>query len=217
MRLVAVACMSVLVIGGCESPTRQEAARLKEAREASNAADEACTARYAASNEYQFLKDKLPPTGGKPPSMELLTNPNKPTEAESAVLLKLHKDYLAPCRQQTVENSTKISPAWGAAYATAFADADKNYARLVQRQESWGEYAQSWHAGRAKLQQALQDVVSNVNRDLAQSYAAEAQQRQALASAVSQFAYQQQVIAAMNRPVSVTCTRTGGIVNCTGY
>jgi hypothetical protein len=216
MRGWALACLSALMMGGCESATKQEAARLNEATEAATAADKACVARYAASDEYQFLKGKLPPLDAMP-SMELLTNQSKPTEAESAVLLKLHKDYISPCRQQMVENATKVTPSFGAAYAVNYADADREFVKLVLPQETWGEFAQAYTQRVAKLRQSLEEIRANVNRDLAQARAAEAQRAQALASDFAQFAQQQQIIAAMNRPVRVNCMRTGVIVNCNSY
>jgi hypothetical protein len=60
--------------------------------------------------------------------------------------------------------------------------------------------------------------------DLAQAHQYEIQQRQAALSALSQWAYQQQVVMqnqqminAMNRPVMTSCRYIGATLNCASY
>ena len=55
--------------------------------------------------------------------------------------------------------------------------ADAEYAKLVQRQESWGDYAQAFVRRRAAFTQAFGEAGERVNRDLVRSHATELLQR----------------------------------------
>ncbi|HZQ01370.1 MAG TPA: hypothetical protein VFB13_17630 [Reyranella sp.] len=149
--------------------------------------------------------------------MTLQTNQSKPTPTESAVLLKLYDNYVLPCRKIALDGAARVNSAFSVVLACTYAESDVEYARLVRREESWGEFAQGSVRRRADLRQALQAAQSHINRDLGQSHAYEMQQRQAAAKALSDMAYQQQVIAAMNRPITTNCTRIGYAINCSSY
>ncbi len=212
-----LAILAACAVAACATKAEHEGTRISAALTTAMANDKACSDKIQASDEYQFLKDKLPPTGSQAASMELLTNQSKPTANESAVLLKLYNEHIVECRQTRIKGAQAASPSLATVIAQDYADSDALYAQLVQRQISWGFFAQATAKRRTATSQALRQALDQLNRDLAQSHASEIQERRAMANALSQMAYQQQVISALNRPTTTNCVRTGAFVNCTSY
>ena len=136
-----------------------------------------CSARAEASEPYRQLRAKLPPVGGALPSAALLADRSRPTEAQAALLVELHTGYIAPCRKLVIERLGTINPAFAEVATRNYADADAEYARLVQRQESWGDYAQAFVRRRAAFTQAFSEAGEQINRDLVRSHAMELLQR----------------------------------------
>ena len=116
-----------------------------------------------------------------------------------------------------LQGAAKVHPAYAAVFAESYAAADQQYAKLVRREISWGDYATFSVQRYAALRSEVAKTDQQVKAQLDNAHRYEIQQRQAAAAAFSQWAYQQQVIAAMNRPVSTNCTRIGYTVNCTSY
>jgi hypothetical protein len=215
---VVATAFALLALAGCQTGAQQEATRMGESVKTGVSQMKACNQRAYDSDEWQALKDKLPPLEGAP-SMELQTNQAKPTPQESAILVQLHRNYIAECRRVAVEEASKAHPAFGVAVAQNNTQADLAYAKLVQRQMTWGEYAQASMARKTATLAALKDAEGKIMQQLNTAHAYEIQQRQAMAAAVSEMMYQQQVIAALNKPVTLNCTRSyvGRTLNCTSY
>jgi hypothetical protein len=223
MRRWAFVGMAIL-LAGCATAAQQEATRVKDtiAREKVNIGN--CTAQITASETYQALKDKLPPPDGSPPSMALQANTSKPTEQQVALLLDYHRDQLSPCRKVTLQAFANVHPAFVAIVAQSYAESDASYARLVRREISWGGFASDSYARLQATKANVSQMGRQLDGELAQAHQYEVQQRQAALSALSQWAYQQQVVMqnqqminAMNRPVMTNCRYVGATLNCTSY
>ena len=210
--------LALLFLAGCETSAQKEASRMGEAVKTGLSQMRACNERAYASDEMQALKGKMPPLEGTP-AMELQTNTTLPTTQESAILTQLHRNYLAECRRIAVEEAAKAHPAFGAVVAQNNTQADIAYAKLVQRQTTWGQFAQASMERQTAVRAALVDAEGKIKQQLNSAHAFEIQQRQAMAAALSQMAYQQQVIAALNKPITLNCTRStsGRAIDCTGY
>ncbi|MBS0219189.1 MAG: hypothetical protein JSR91_00455 [Proteobacteria bacterium] len=194
----------------------------------------ACWAKAYSSAQWSALKGKLPDfhDNGLPP-MSLLVDRTKPTEAEAAMLLSFHQEYVTPCRKLTLNDIGNVHPSLTAVFAQAYANSDAEYAKLVQRQETWGEFAQAYSQEKQRFIAALDNAGGKIQQQLDASYRYEIQQRQAAADAFSNWAYQQQVIAALNQMAqpravappalqvpqmrTINCTRYYNTVNCTSY
>lgn len=113
------------------------------------------------------------------------------------------------CRREAMEGLARVHPAYGVILARAYADSDGDYAELIQRQMSWGQFAQRAAQHKQAARASLLEADGKIQHNLQNAHAYEMQQRQAFAAAMRQAAYQQQVISAMNRPVNTTCYRTG--------
>jgi hypothetical protein len=174
----AIAGIALLLgLAACTTAAEREVARMN--REATVAlADMAqCSARAEASRPFRQLRAKLPPVDGTLPSAALLADRSRPSEAEAALLVELHTGYIAPCRKLVIERLGPINRAFAEVAARNYADADAEYAKLVQRQESWGDYAQAFIRRRAAFTQAFSEAGERINRDLVRSHATELLQR----------------------------------------
>jgi hypothetical protein len=137
----------------------------------------ACSSRAEASDAFRQLRAKLPPTDGTSPSAALLADRTRPTESQATLLVELHTNFITPCRTLVIEKLGTINPAFAEVTARSFADADVEYAKLVRREESWGDYAQAWVRRREAFAQAFSEAGDQINRDLVRSHVLERQQR----------------------------------------
>ena len=177
--LHAIAGIALLLgLAACTTAAEREVARMN--RETTVALGEMarCAARAEASQPYRQLRARLPPVDGSLPSAALIADRSRPTAAEAALLVELHTGYIAPCRKLVIERLGTINPAFAEVAAHNYADADAEYARLVQRQESWGDYAQAFVRRRAAFTRAFSEAGEQINRSLVRSHATELQQRQ---------------------------------------
>jgi hypothetical protein len=178
---------------------------------------DACVAQAKTLPSYGVVGTKLHIWEQGEPSIDQRMDNSIPTPAEVQALLALHREGIEPCRKIALDGATKIHPVLPGILAEAYANGDANYVKLAKREETWGEYVtaedQINRSAKAKLAQAEQQVVGRLQA----SHTQELQRRQAAAAALAQWGYQQQVIAAMNRPVQTNCTRFYNTVNCTSY
>ena len=141
-RMVRWAALAiVLLCSACATGAQREAARMNEATKLAISDGIAGRNRAAALPSYQILKDKLAPLDGNPPSMALLANRDRPNAEEVAALLDFHRDGIAPWRAAMLQDLAKVHPALVGAAAETAADADREYARLIRREISWGDAA----------------------------------------------------------------------------
>jgi len=133
--------------------------------------------RAAALPSYQILKDKLAPLDGSPPSMAVLANRDRPNPEEVAALLDFHRDGIAPWRAAMLQDLAKVHPALVAAAAETAADADREYARLIRREISWGEAAAGTAQLSAELRAKMIRIGQQINTRLTVAHAYEILQR----------------------------------------
>ncbi len=175
--------------------------------------------RAAALPSYQILKDKLAPLDGSPPSMALLANRDRPNPEEVAALLDFHRDGISPARAAMLQDLAKVHPALVAAAAETAADSDREYARLVRREISWGDAAAGTVRRTAELREKMMRVGQQIDTQLTVAHVYELQQRQAAmaaaGAALREWGAQQQLIHGQNRPPTVDCRYIGPILNCT--
>jgi hypothetical protein len=203
-----------LLLLGCATQAQKESARMEESIGSLTGQAEACWKKATSSDSYQVVKGKMAgPT--ERPSMMMMTNSSKPTPAETAALVAYHGDQLTPCRKEIVSGLGGVHPALQSAVVAGYSEYDASYAQLVTGKMTWGDFAaangQYWNHFEARWSEAVRQI----DAGLQDAHRYEVQQRQAAAAAMSQWAYQQQVISAMNRPVTTNCHRMGAYTNCT--
>jgi hypothetical protein len=174
---IALALSLAATLAACSTEAERELARMNSATTVALNEMAACAARAEASDAFRQLKARLPPVDGSLPSATLLADRSRPTTPEAALLVELHTTYTAPCRKLTVERLAAINPAFAEVAAKSFAESDAAFARLVRREESWGDYAAGSIARRQAFALAFAEAGERVNRGLVQSHVDELQQR----------------------------------------
>jgi hypothetical protein len=177
VRLWTALAIALLCLSACATGAQREAARMNEATQVALSDGIAARNRAAALPSYQVLKDKLAPLDGSPPSMALLANQDRPNPEEVAALLDFHRDGIAPWRAAMLQDLAKVHPALVAAAAETAADADREYARLVRREISWGEAAASTAQRAAELRAKLMRIGQQIDTRLTVAHAYEILQR----------------------------------------
>lgn len=217
MRKIILAGIAMLFATGCATQAQREYSRIDAASNQTKAASDACIDHAKTLPSYSIVGTKLRFGTEGEPSLDQRMDSSMATPEEVQALLTFHREGIEPCRKVIIDGAAKMHPVVPGILAEGYANADANYIKLVKREETWGDYItasdQNFRATKAKLAQAEQAVVGQLQA----SHVQEVQQRQAAAAALSNWAYQQQVIAAMNRPVTTNCTRFGYSVNCTSY
>jgi hypothetical protein len=213
----------LLALGGCATQAQQEMSRLEGVASSSGPAIDACDQRLEQSAPYQALKGRLGPRDGAA-RIALKANQEKATPAEVQEIYALHQDYLMPCRKLRLELASKAHPAFVAVLAESYSKNDATLVRLVNRQISWGQYLTERDALSAEASASGAAVASALQKNLDQAHASELSRRQAAATALSNWAYQQQVlmqnqqmINAMNQPRMTNCQYVGTYLNCTTF
>jgi hypothetical protein len=136
------------------------------------------------------------------------------TKQEIAAVLTLHP-RIQVCRKVILDGLLSTTPSVVPILAKEYAAADDDTIAVVQRKLPWGERVRRGRDRLLALQVEIQAEERRIVAGLERSHEAELARRQAAAQAIAQWAQTQQVINAMNRPVTTNCTNLGsGIVNC---
>jgi hypothetical protein len=143
-----------------------------------------------------------------------MSDQSSPTKQEVDAVLTMHP-RIQSCRKTALDGLLNTAPTVVPMLARAFAEADDDTIAFVQRKRSWGEHVRRGRDRALAMQAGLQVEGQRIVAGLEQSHQAELARRQAALNAMAQWAQTQQVISAMNRPVTTNCMNLGsGIVNC---
>lgn len=210
-KLIAAA---VLALSGCvtdQSPTVAQ----REARDVASTLDEArrqaedCTRRIESSAEYERLSDRF---ALRKPAMAILADKRRPTESDSVTLLTIHK-MVAACRSANIHMFGMAHPAYAEGLVVTFAEADIEFARLVRRDISWGQYAELIVQRNVRLDDRFREASQKVRSSLNESHAAEMRDRESAQRAFAAWAAAQRA----NLPVVTTCNYAGAMITCQSF
>lgn len=202
-----------MLLGGCV--TRGPTAAEKQSGDITYSLDEAfrklraCSDEVDRSPEYQRVSAKF--TFGNPP-MTMLTDKSKPTEAEAQALMALHK-MNAACRAEHLQALDMTHSAFVSVAVTSFAEADRDYAKLVKREISWGGYAELTVARRERLRARWKEAVNEISANLKDAHAKEIAGRQKAARALAAWTDAQRA----SLPVFTQCAYVTGGLTCTSF
>lgn len=158
-----------------------------------------------------------------PYSLGLLSDESRPNADERRQVIGLHEASL-PCRQTAITGIGRVSPNLSVALSETYREEDRALLMLVQGTGSWGEANRIISDARQNFRGRQVSILQQMDRDLQQRHVAEINQRQramdsaaAAGLAMQQANIQQQMINAINRPVTTNCVRTGNMVNCNSF
>jgi hypothetical protein len=216
MRRLICTCLLLALLGGCATAAENEVERQQQALKEGREAATACWDRAESLQAFKMVEAKLPSRSG-PISMALQANTSRLTPEEATALLDFHREGLSVCRELMLQSAAKVSALLPPVLAEAFAAQDQQYVRLIKREISWGDYATAAVQRRAAFDAAIAKAGQQNRNQLEASHDREMARRAQAAQAMQTYIYQQQVINAINRPVTTNCYRVGAMVNCTSY
>jgi hypothetical protein len=219
MRKVTAAVLT-LCVAGCATAAQREVERMKTSADRGVTAARSCEAQVTAMPEYQSIKVYMVTDG---PSLAAQTNSSKANPEEIRAIFAVHA-AMVPCRKIRIEAANEVSPILVPPLVENYARNDATYVALVEGKVTWGEFTRAIGAAHIEGKQKFAAAIAQVGQGLNQSHAAEMARRQQAAAALSNWAYQQQVllqnqqmINAMNQPRMTNCQYVGTMLNCTTF
>ena len=157
------------------------------------------------------------------PTLVQLANPDFASDEQIYLLIMLHNE-LAICREEGIKAHMDINPGGIPVLVQSWQDEAFILSDAISRKITIGETNKRMTANRNERIQKYTEQLKQLDRELTSAHYAEAQQRQAAFFALAQWSQQQQMlmqnqqmINAINRPVTTNCYRIGNSVQCTSY
>jgi hypothetical protein len=205
--------VALLTISACATQAQRQAETLAAGIQESYAVAKSCIENANSSFAHTNLYRRFPPP---PVSLAHLADTTVPSEQDRQDLMAYHAATV-PCRTQMLDGYRRSAPLLATITGEYFDTLDVIYLRLAEGRISYGE------ANRAKVEldrlyeRSWQEAITVMNRELMVAQQAELQQRAAAASALQQWAHQQQALNSLSRPTTTNCSVTGGFINCRSY
>ncbi len=225
-RIVLAAVMFIIVLlFGCTTAAQRQASFIRENSEAVKQKVLVCSHKVETNPDYQKIAIHMPLviTATKHPTLLQLADNGMPSDEDIKAIISLHNEAEA-CRSQAIEDIVKFLPGIIPMLTQLYHGSDLVMVDLIQQKITWGESSKRRMALVDDYTAKVQAFSEQLDRDLAASHNAELAQRQAALNALSQWAYQQQVlwqnqqlINTLNRPTFTHCTTNGNMVNCSSY
>jgi hypothetical protein len=220
MRNIYLVIFVSALMAGCLTAAQRQVISIQQNTQAANEKIRACLQKITTNPAYQGIAQHAPLNTLINPTLLQLADTGLPTNEEVEVIVAIHNE-LASCREQAIEDFMKIVPGIIPIVVQGYHQTDLITVDLMQRKITWGEANKRRTALKDDVMAKLQAAAVQLERELAASHQAELVQRQAAFNALSQWAYQQQVliqnqqaINALTRPVVTSCSSYGYSVHC---
>ena len=192
LHLILVIFTCLLLIS-CQTMAQRQAASIRK-----NLADAGqnmmiCFHNIEANPAYQGIAKHRPLKGDQSPSLEQLADEGVPNDEDIKAIIALHNEN-EHCRAQIIQSYWKTVPGLVPIVVQLYHSADLITVDLIQRKITWGEANKRRMTLVDDYKIKVQAWGAQLDRELAASHQAELAQRQAALDAVSQWAYQQQVL-----------------------
>jgi hypothetical protein len=213
LRYFAVVALIAGLLAGCTTAAQRQYQTIATGNQAILAQIKSCVTDAYNAPESAPIRPHLP-LDFRELTLAQLSDQTLPTKQEITAVLAIHPRIQA-CRKAALDGLLNTAPSVIPMLAKTFAEADDDTIVFVQRKRSWGEYVRRARDRTLAMQSGLQAEGQRIVAGLEQSHQAELARRQAALNAMAQWAQTQQVISAMNRPVTTSCMNLGsGIVHC---
>jgi len=208
--------VGVLSVAGCATAAQRQAQHAAVGVHLALGQMKTCVRSVADNPQYASLLVHTPNLDTGQHTMAQLTDETVPTAEEARLFAKRYDDVNI-CRSHFLTALSSARPDLVPVFADAYAKSDGVAVQLVERKITWAAAARSSDQSIAHLRRQLEDANQTWIANLEAENQAELAQRRAAAAAVMQWSQQQQMINAINRPVTTNCNRFGSMVNCTSY
>jgi len=208
----------------CQTAAQRQLISIRENNQIANKRIMDCNQKIESNPAYSILLPHTPLNWAtNDPTLTQLADNSLATDEEIAAIIALYNES-APCRAQQIEDYMKIVPGLVPILVQSYHAAEIVVVDLIQRKISWGEANKTLLAQKDEYRIRARDAYQQLGRELQASHEAELAQRQQALNALSQWVYQQQVLAqnqrlinAVNRPVTTHCWWNGNSLQCQSY
>lgn len=211
MRIILL--LLIAALAGCAgtgtTAATKEAETIKAAMRTANMRGEACVDGILQSTPYRELSRHFTLDT---PTPEILADTGKPTKADVAALLALHK-MLTDCRTQDLVNLNAVHSGFVAVNAKTYAESDIDFGKLVRGEISWGRYGELTLERRQRHLARWDQAVRTIGADLRSQHASEVQERQNARRALAAWTDAQRV----SLPTFTQCMYVVAGITCTTF
>jgi hypothetical protein len=204
-----------LGLAGCATNAQRQAQQIAQNWQTTASELQACTSEVYNAPESEPLRRHLP-YNVLNATLEQLTDSAKASDDEIKAIYA-QNPKLQECRNSALHSLSTTTPTVVPILIDGYQKNDQIVIDLVQKKITWGEANQRAKALAVQMQKQLTDASQQIEANLERSNAAELAQRQAASNALARYLQTQQMINALNRPVTTNCMGTGYTVNCTTY
>jgi hypothetical protein len=219
---VLVLC-ALVVVGGCSTAAQREFKATSEAGQTAVATYKECNAAVDQNAAYADLTSHLAITS--PATLTQLADASSPTDEQAAALDSWHTSKQS-CRQGLLDAAQASFDFMVPAYQQNYASVDSIYLSLAKKDISFGEASRQLAQAKLEADARIRAAANGWKSELEAENRQEKEERaaafralgaglQQAGAAMQQQAQQQQLINAINRPVTTTCSQTGIYTNCT--
>jgi hypothetical protein len=220
LRILPFLC-ALAVLAGCATEAEQRSQRANAVSQAGFAQYKACIAAARANPRYAALIPHFDNLETHQYTMAQLTDEALPSPSEAALVAAFYDDT-SPCGAGYMQALSTVRPDVVPIVADFLSKDTGTFVLIVQQKITWAAAARAAQSDRSDVRARLNVADQRWTAELNASHQAELAQRAAAADALSQWAAQQQMINAANRPAVVvpsapvvtTCRSMGGFVNC---
>jgi len=208
--------VTLFLLAACATAAQRQAQQASTMTREAATQLKSCISAVVDKPEYAALLPHTPDLDSGQHTMAQLTNETVPS-VQDARLFAARFDEVNPCRKRFLSALAAVRPDLVPILADGYAKGDAVAALLVERKITWAESAKRAEENTNSLRKQLAAADQQWIAELKAENQAELAQRQAAAAALMQWSQQQQMINAINRPVTTNCNRFGSTVNCTSY
>lgn len=220
-KAMVVICSALLFLGGCATQAERQVQQMTVEWEDAQRKVNNCMKQARTTNEYQTLNKKFildipdPAAAQKMAIQEFASQEDK----QNAIL---YRATFNPCVEIALTEWGQVHPAYAVAIAEYISQIDEGVSYLLTDKFTIGEYNIFTSRLSVAYERNLQQVNDSIQNNLSRSHQYEMEQRARAVAAFQNWNYQQQqlnqqqqMINAVNRPRTTTCSYIGRFLNCT--
>jgi len=214
---ICAVCLTVL---GCITGAQKESTRIQRVAAEPTPLGLDCVQRVAENPEYDGIKTKLYFGANNQPPPEMLADKSHPTKEQIMLLYKV-RDDIQRCRKILLEGSAKTHPLILLTLVNSFVESDKLWVEATGGKLAWGAFNQRRKdistQAQANLAQADTQIASQAQSRNEDQPQLDTEQRQHAATAMEQWAHQQEVLANHQRAIFAESEAHITTISCRYY
>jgi hypothetical protein len=209
--IIAIAAIGLLA-AGCATQAQMQANKIRAGYKETVASFNTCVEAATQPVKTSGLLSHFP-LNTREVTTAQMADDTYPTAVEKQEVASFH-DAVTKCRNQEAESLSSFAPSVATVIYENNNRSDAITLYLVQGKLTWGQYVVSIKENGTKYTGELQRAERQIDQQLQVDNQAELDRRQRALDSINNSLQQQQMINAINRPVTTSCSRFGSTVNC---